>query len=151
MNIIIIIIIIIIINLFFIFSAINLVAIGDTSSLVDSAVFLAEEGKIYITNFKGVRKGAISFSEGEGRPEHLDIHAKYLAAMTDKGILKIFDVSQPNKPKAMGSAINFFKSVVSSGEEASTMKIRSIHVNCDGTRIAVLVDHELGALKVKMN
>ena len=114
-------------------------------------MFLAEEGKIYITNFKGVRKGAISFSEGEGRPEHLDIHAKYLAAMTDKGILKIFDVSQPNKPKAMGSAINFFKSVVSSsgGEEAaSTMKIRSIHVNCDGSRIAVLVDHELGALKV---
>lgn len=130
-------------------SAAQSVAIGDTSYLVEAAVFLTEGNKISISNFKGTRKGTISFSEAEGIPEHIDIKSKYLACMTNRGVLKVFDVSQPTKPKSQGSASNFFGSEKIAGQNSAAMSVRAIRVNCTGTRVAVLVDHVQGSLKIR--
>lgn len=123
------------------------IAIGDSTHLVEAVLFLAEGANISVANFKGVRKGTISFSEGEGQPELIDIKGKYLAAITTKGILKVFDVSQPTKPKSMGSACNFFASESTTTVEGR--RIRCIRVNSEGTRVAVIVDKIKGALKVR--
>ena len=51
--------------------------------------------------------GEISFSEADGVPEHLDINGEFLAVVTSKGVIQIYDVRKPKEPKATGAAGKF--------------------------------------------
>jgi intraflagellar transport protein 140 len=145
-------------------------AIADASSITEEAWFTAESGSnsIKICNFAGTQKGMVTFSEAEGHPEHIDINGKFLAVVSGKGSVKVFDVHAPTKPKLLGSVGQLFasKPVMCSGSTdpvvavvseddtkagvpfGTNIKIRSIKVNSSGTRVAVLTDTVEGALKI---
>lgn len=83
-------------------------AIADASHVIDETWFVAEGSVVKILNFGGTVRGTITFSEGEGVPQYLDLNTKYLAVVTNKGVIKIVDVHAPTKPKPLGSAGQFF-------------------------------------------
>jgi len=115
--------------------------IADSSFIVDEALFVAEGPAIKILNFMGTQKGTINFPESEGFPVHLDINGKYLAAITNKGFIKVFDVHTPTKPKVLCSATEFTsKKVVNE----VTLKVRSIKVNSSGNLVAIVCDQVEG-------
>lgn len=61
-------------------------------------------------NLSGTQKATITFSEAEGIVQHLDINGRILVAVTDKGVIGIYDVHSPKKPKALGSTGRFYDS-----------------------------------------
>jgi hypothetical protein len=83
-------------------------AIADASHIIDETWFVADGSVVKVLNFGGTVRGTISFSEGEGLPTHLDLNGKFLAVVSNKGIIKIVDVHAPTKPKQLGSAGQFF-------------------------------------------
>jgi hypothetical protein len=83
-------------------------AIADASHIIDETWFVAEGSVVKILNFGGTVRGTITFSEAEGVPTYLDLNGKYLAIVTNKGVIKIVDVHAPTKPKPLGSAGQFF-------------------------------------------
>jgi intraflagellar transport protein 140 len=128
------------------------IAIADSSQIVEETLFMADQGIVRIANFTGTQKGSISFSETEGVPEFVDINDKYLAVVTNKGIIGIYDVHSPKKPKPVGSAGRFQESTASSSSSSSSSSslcVRRIRINCDGTRVAIIADQVEGALKVR--
>eukprot|EP00605_Chrysophyceae_sp_TOSAG23-4_P001489 GSChrysophyteH1.ASY1.ANO1.1626.1 assembled CDS len=89
------------------------------------SIFVAEGGVVKIANFRGTQKGTITFSEGEGQPEVLDLNGQYLGVLTSKGVVKFFDVHTPTKPKALGSAGNFEAN--KANEDTDMMHVRRPH------------------------
>lgn len=147
--------------------------IGDTFHISEDIIVIAENSYLKICNLSGVQKASISFSETEGNPEYLDLNGKYLAAITTKGCIKIFDVGTPTKPKALGTP-GYFLSANDKGNSTSKnslksspgkvsiksntdnsnlssllLVVRSIKVNCNGTKVAILADHVEGVLQVR--
>jgi intraflagellar transport protein 140 len=166
--------------------------IADSSLIVDEAIFVCDGPIVKILNFRGTQKGTITFSDGDGHPEVLDLNGQYLGVLTSKGIVKFYDVHAPTKPKALGSA-GTFEAVseiipsnnkenvkdkdkkkeknnnknqtggssgnsnsngngnvnVNSSSDNKTSSARSIRINADGTRLAILVDHVEGILQVR--
>ena len=43
---------------------------------------------------QGTRTGTVAFSDSEGVPILVDVNGRFLAMATNKGIVKIFDVSR---------------------------------------------------------
>jgi hypothetical protein len=72
------------------------------------SIFIADQSFVRIVNLTGTQKAAITFSEAEGIVQHLDINGRILAAVTDKGVVGIYDVHSPKKPKALGSTGRFY-------------------------------------------
>lgn len=97
-------------------------AIADASHIVDEAWFIAEASNVKICNFRGTQKGVVAFSEAEGLPQHVDVNGKFLAIVTNKGVIKIVDVHAPNKPKQLGGAGQFFSSKVNNDIANDAMK-----------------------------
>lgn len=121
------------------------VVIADANDISDEALFLTEGNTVLILNFAGVQKGVIHFSEAEGIPTILDVNGRYLAVMTNKSYVKVYDVYTPTKPKQQGSSGVFFEN----GTDHTTKSIRKIKVNAQGSKIAVLCDYIEGSLKVR--
>ena len=122
-------------------------AIADASSIVDDALFIAEQSLVKVCNFTGTQKGSISFTETEGNPEHVDLNGQYLGVVTHRGVVKAFDVHSPSKPKPMGSAGSFPSATAAAS--APALSARKIKINCTGTRVAILADRLEGALQVR--
>lgn len=120
------------------------IAIADASVIVDDALFIAEQACVKVANFSGVQKGTISFTETEGSPEYLDLNGQFLGIVTNKGIIKAFDVHAPTKPKPMGSSGRFQSPLAT-----VTLSVRKIKINCSGTRIGILADIVEGAMQVR--
>ncbi len=53
--------------------------------------------------------------------QHLDINGRILAAVTDKGVIGVYDVHTPKKPKSLGSTGKFYElaSVLAHGTYSS--------------------------------
>ena len=81
-------------------------AIGDSSLIVEDALFIAEGLLVKVCNFAGMAKGSINFSEAEGGPLMLDLNGQYLGVMTKNHTVRFFDVHSPVKPKPLGGGIN---------------------------------------------
>ena len=81
--------------------------IADTAHIVEDSVFICEGSSVKITNFRGTSKGSISFSDGDGVPEAMDLNGQFLGILSSKGTCKFFDVHAPTKPKPLGSAGHF--------------------------------------------
>jgi intraflagellar transport protein 140 len=118
-----------------------------SSSMVlrDESIYRANGNHVEVCNLAGVVKKTISFTEAEGRPGMLSLQSKFLAVGTDRGLLRVFDVSRRD-PKALGSMGNLPEAF---GEETKSAVMRSICVNSDGTRICILADRVEGALRVR--
>jgi intraflagellar transport protein 140 len=127
-------------------------AITDRNAYVsEEALFVADHLFVKIYNFLGNQKGAISFSEAEGSPVHLNIKNNFLVVITDRSMIKVIDISSPTRPKLTSSATKFQDVASGSvkGKGSPSLDARSLAVNTDGTRVAVLADHVEGSLKVR--
>ncbi|KAF1784110.1 WD40-repeat-containing domain [Phytophthora cactorum] len=78
-----------------------------SSSMVlrGESIYRANGNHVEVCNLAGVVKNTISFTEAEGRPAMLSLQNKFLAVGTDRGLLRVFDVSRRD-PKALGSMGN---------------------------------------------
>jgi intraflagellar transport protein 140 len=127
---------------------------------VRDQMFLAVDTRLEILNLSGGFKSAITCTEGEGCPIYQDINGNYLAIVTDRGVIKLYDVSKKDKDtigssssigsskdtasasvkvlpvRPLGSAGRF----VDSDTGISIGDVRSIKCNADGTRVSLLSD-----------
>ena len=124
------------------------IVIADSTHLSDEALFLTEGNVVRVTNYSGVPKGTITFSEAEGHPKHLHICGKFLYVVTTRFYVKVFDVSKPSTPRLLGS-VGRFVDELTGATSPNKMVIRSIRGNSTGSRIALLTSHLEGALKVQ--
>eukprot|EP00981_Chlorochromonas_danica_P002589 scaffold504_cov189-Ochromonas_danica.AAC.24 len=88
----------------------SICAIADTTYIVEEVVFAIEQpggSTVKIMNFNGVSRGSITFTDQEGIPICMDIQNKFLAIITNKGCIKVFDIHTPTKAKLLGSAGTF--------------------------------------------
>ncbi|GLE10446.1 hypothetical protein PINS_up022547, partial [Pythium insidiosum] len=113
------------------------------------SIYRASGNHVEICNVQGVVKNSISFTEAEGRPMLLASQNKFLAVATDRGAIRVFDLSRRD-PKATGS-MGFFATALGEPSEdpASAAMMRAIAVNADGTRVCILADKTEGALRMR--
>ncbi|OQR87348.1 Intraflagellar Transport protein [Achlya hypogyna] len=109
-------------------------------------VYLTHGNHVQVTNASGTVRNTLSFTEAEGKPFLLHVNNKFLAVGTDTGVLRVFDLSR-REPKAFGSMGNIMKGLSGMNEKST---LHSLSVNCDGTRIAFLVDAVEGTMKVRI-
>ena len=109
------------------------------------SLFIANGNKIEVTNYQGVVKNSIPFSDAEGIATHLNISDKYLAIATSVGMLKLLDISRA-KPKQIGNAGRFSDPVT----DKLIGYIRSIRCNLDGTRVSILCDTTAGTFSLRI-
>jgi intraflagellar transport protein 140 len=103
-------------------------------------IFCAVGSRVEVCNFQGTVKTALSFTEAEGQPLHIDSNLKYLAVVTTTGVLKMFDISR-REPRQLGSAGKFVDS--KTGDDIGV--VRSVRCNSDGTCMSLLADRKAGA------
>ncbi|CAM9668740.1 unnamed protein product, partial [Ectocarpus sp. 12 AP-2014] len=126
------------------------------SVAVDDArdqAFVAAGSRVEIYNLKGGFKSALAFTEAEGNPILVSLCGSFLAVATDRGVIKLYDVSKrakidastlPVRPLGNAGAFKCPKTGNSLGV------IRSISCNADGTRVSILSDKVHGqALKIR--
>lgn len=113
-------------------------------ALRKDTLFMAQENRLLITNLQGVHRNSVHFTETEGLPQVVNLNGNFLAVTTDTGIIKLFDVSR-KEPKPLGSSGQFVDSMTNE----SLGIVRSISVNADGTRLAILSDRVHGTLKIR--
>jgi intraflagellar transport protein 140 len=123
-------------------------AIADSKHLTDDALFIAENGVVKVTNYSGVQKATITFSDSEGKPEFIHLNGKYLYVMTSNLVIKIYDVQKPTSPKALGSVMKF-TDINPDTSKGSKLKVRSICGNNTGSRLAVMTSHVEGSLQLQ--
>ncbi|TMW60577.1 hypothetical protein Poli38472_000619 [Pythium oligandrum] len=110
------------------------------------SIYRTSGNHVEICNMQGVVKNTISFTEAEGRPALLSVQNKFLAVATDRGLLRVFDLSRRD-PKATGSMGNFLEAF---GDETKSSMMRGVAVNADGTRVCILAEKLEGALKIRI-
>ncbi|CAM9516830.1 unnamed protein product, partial [Phaeothamnion confervicola] len=130
---------------------------------VDAArdqMFAAVSAHVAVYNLSGGFKSELSFTEGEGSPILLDINGTSLVVATDRGVLKLFDVSRRggsgDGDGSLGGNKDNNAAIGSSGGGSGLLSgggslgaIRSVRVNADGTRVSVLSDKVHGqALRI---
>ncbi|RHY88736.1 hypothetical protein DYB26_002578 [Aphanomyces astaci] len=108
-------------------------------------IYRTHGNHIEVTNTSGTVKNTISFTEAEGQPFVMHINNKYLAVGTDAGLIRVFDLSR-REPKAFGSLGDVSKAFAGMNAKST---LRSLSVNCDGTRVSFLLYTVEGALKVR--
>jgi len=105
--------------------------LANSVSLFVDSLYIAKENTIIITNMDGVQRNAILFSSLEGKPCHLDVFGDYLAVVTQKSFLKVFDVTKKDPvtlSKDSGNKLDLFGA------------IKSIRCNSNGRYISIIVD-----------
>ena len=110
-------------------------------ALQEQSIFTAVGDTVEKRNLSGGSVlTTLSFTEAEGRPMHMDANGKFLAVVTDKGIIKMFDVSR-REPKQLFSAGKF-----SEAETPTVLVgiIKSIKCNADGTCVSILSERMRG-------
>lgn len=141
------------------------IVIADVGQISEDTLFLADQNMIRVANYGGTQRSSITFSEAEGSPQWIDLNGKYLAAVTDKGAIGVFDVYAPKKPKALGTMGKFYDStksddnskivssssttVTSVSSVSSSLSIKAMKVNCEGTRVALIADQMEGSLQIR--
>ncbi|KAL8008467.1 putative tetratricopeptide-like helical domain superfamily, WD40-repeat-containing [Plasmopara halstedii] len=118
-----------------------------SSSMVlrGESIYRTNGNHVEICNLAGVVKNTISFTEAEGRPALLSLQNKFLAVGTDRGHLRVFDVSRRD-PKALGSMGHLHEAF---GADTKAAVMQSICVNADGTRICILAEKIEGGLRIR--
>ena len=114
---------------------------SSSCALQDQSIFTAVRDGVEKRNMSG---GSIitklSFTEAEGVPTHMDANGKYLAVVTDKGVIKMFDVSR-REPKQLFSNGKFCES--DSPQELVGI-VKSVKCNADGTCVSIISERMRG-------
>lgn len=106
----------------------------------DRIVAMATGSKIEFANLQGNVQKVIQFSEEmEGSPICLDLRGSFLAASTNKSVIRVWNVSRA-QPKQIGNPRKF-----TGVNDTPLGEIRSVRVNSDGTRVSLIVDQRLAA------
>lgn len=110
-------------------------------ALQEQAIFTTVRDGVEKLNLSG---GSIitklSFTEAEGVPTHIDANGKYLAIVTDRGVIKMFDVSR-REPKQL-----FCNGKFSDFDSPNSLIgiIKSIKCNADGTCVSIISERMRG-------
>ncbi|RHY31008.1 hypothetical protein DYB32_003834 [Aphanomyces invadans] len=123
----------------------NFKCTSNAMQLRGDVIYRTNGNHIEVTNTSGVVKNTISFTEAEGQPSLMHVNNKYLTVGTDAGLLRVFDLSR-REPKAFGSLGDISKAFAGMDTKST---LRSLSVNCDGTRVSFLLDTVEGALRVR--
>lgn len=105
----------------------------------DDTIYIADTDMIRVSNYAGVQKASITFSETEGHPEFIHANGKYLFVITTNRFIKVFDMN-PNIPKPYGSTFKFMEPNPTAMTTEANLKVRGIKGNITGSRIAILTD-----------
>jgi intraflagellar transport protein 140 len=99
--------------------------------LHDQSLFTLDGNHIQARTLQGTVKQVLSFIGEDGRPLVMDLSGHFIAAVSDTGVVKIWDVSR-REPKQQ-SVVRLPPSVLQEMGEVS-----SIQCNCDGARVSLL-------------
>lgn len=99
-------------------------------AVIGETVFCAVGNKIELCNFQGIVKSSLIFSDEEGVPLALHIHKAHMAVFTSGGYIKLWEVTRRDPKTVVPSRI--FEGAENPGI------IKSISVNCSGTKISLL-------------
>lgn len=92
------------------------------------------ENKLEVCSYTGEVKQVLPLSEQEGEVIKIDARGKFMAVVTSKSLIKIFDISR-RQYKQMGVTRKF---EIRSGEQLG--QIKEIALNSDGKKLAILSD-----------
>jgi len=99
--------------------------------------FIATKSKVELCNFQGSVKKTIQFSaEVEGAPIFLDVCDAVLCVATSKNLIRLWNVNR-STPKALNS-----------GRKLEAEDITFIKLNCDGSRVGILLDGDPASTKL---
>ena len=112
----------------------NFEALSNVAALTSDSVVLGTDNKLDILSYKGEVKTTIQLTESEGEVVAIDARGRYMAVVTSKNLIKIFDISR-RQYKQLGVTRKFeMKADVSLGE------IKDISLNADGKKLCILAD-----------
>ena len=101
---------------------------------LDSVVQSPEPGKLEVCSYTGEVKQELPLMEQEGEVVKIDARGKYMAVVTSKSMIKVFDVSRRTY-KQLGITRKFEMK-----ENEPIGEIKEIALNADGKKIAILCD-----------
>ncbi|MEW5317550.1 MAG: hypothetical protein WDW38_008838 [Sanguina aurantia] len=100
-------------------------------AIINDSIFRTADHRIEVVNHTGVVKQTLSFDDAQGSPVLLDLNKDFLAALTDRNIVRVFKVAgRDAKPHAGPGAIL--------PASHSHLKVDCIRVNGVGTMVAAL-------------
>ncbi|XP_065660084.1 intraflagellar transport protein 140 homolog isoform X3 [Hydra vulgaris] len=100
-------------------------------AVYEQNVYLVDSHSISIRTFQGTVKQELTFLEKEGDPFDLDICRSHMVVATNRGVLKIYDLSRREARQV--SVTKHLEDCIS-----KLGKIHLIKINCNGTKVAVL-------------
>ncbi|XP_065660454.1 intraflagellar transport protein 140 homolog [Hydra vulgaris] len=100
-------------------------------AVYEQNVYLVDSHSISIRTFQGTVKQELTFLEKEGDPFDLDICGSHMVVATNRGVLKIYDLSRREARQV--SVTKHLEDCIS-----KLGKIHLIKINCNGTKVAVL-------------
>jgi intraflagellar transport protein 140 len=103
------------------------------AAVYHETVYAAVGARIEVLNFQGVVKKILTFSESEGIPVVIDIWSDFLACATSVGVVKLWNIKRAEPVQVVPGRLF---------EELGVIK--SIRVNCNGTKISMLCNRQDG-------
>lgn len=103
-------------------------------ALTPDSVVQCAENKLEVCSYSGEVKQVLPLTEQEGEVVKIDARGKFMAVVTSKSLIKIFDISR-RQYKQLGVTRKF---EIKSGE--SIGQIKEIALNSDGKKLAILSD-----------
>ena len=99
--------------------------------LFKETIVICQENALVSTNFQGVVKQTINFSESEGKTVGSQLFGGYLVMWTSNQYFRVFDVSR-REFKQLGITRKFEDSTGPLGD------IKSCSLNCDGSKVGII-------------
>jgi hypothetical protein len=107
---------------------------SNVCALTPDSVVQSGEGKLEVCSFTGEVKQVLPLTEQEGDVIKIDARGKFMAVVTSKSMIKIFDISRRTY-KQLGVTRKF---EIKSGEQIG--EIKDIALNSDGKKLCILAD-----------
>jgi hypothetical protein len=100
----------------------------------DSIVQSPENNRLEVCSYSGEVKQVLPLTEQEGEVIKIEARGKYMVVITNKSMIKLFDISRRTY-KQVGVTRKF---EIKQGE--SIGEIKDISLNSDGKKLAILCD-----------
>ena len=103
-------------------------------ALTPDSVVQCQENRLEVCSYSGEVKQVLPLTEQEGEVIKIDARGKFMAVVTSKSLIKIFDISR-RQYKQLGVTRKF---EIRNGEQIG--QIKEIALNSDGKKLAILSD-----------
>ncbi|CAD8148851.1 unnamed protein product [Paramecium pentaurelia] len=104
------------------------------AALFQENLILFHEYKFEVTNFKGVQKYFVDFSESDGAIANYEFNNKTMVIWTHNNYFRLYDFSR-REAQLQGFNCKF------ENDKGSLGKIKQCAVNCDGINVAIIADN----------